>query len=121
MEIGILVWTFSLRLPATFWGCPTGTRSLVGDCGHRAGRQSSAASTGRRPQEFLNSIFVILPGGVEPYVDGGDFSLPIDQEGGGQRVHAAVLSGGLVVADHHPVIHFHFRWERLFSFPALVG
>src|ERR1039458_830941 len=87
MEIGILVWTVSLRLPATFWGCPTVRRSLVGDCGHRAGRQSSTASTGRRLQEFPNSIFVILPGRVEPNVDRGNFSLPIDQEGGGQRVH----------------------------------
>src|ERR1039458_5372751 len=111
MEIGILVWTVSLRLPATFSGCPTVRRSLAGVCGHRAGTQSSTASTGRRQQEFLNSIFVILPGRVEPNLDRGNSSLPIDQEGGGQRVHAAVFPGGLVVADPHPVVHFHFREE----------
>src|ERR1039458_10119744 len=101
MEIGILVWTVSLRLPATFWGCPTVRRSLVGDCGHRAGRQSSTASTGRRLQEVLPDIFALRLGRVEPNVDRGNFPLPIDQEGVRQRVPAAILPGGLVVADHH--------------------
>src|ERR1035441_823630 len=119
MAIGTLVWTVALRLPATFWGCPTVRRSLVGDCGHSAGRHSSTASTGRRLQEFLNTIFEIPPV-REPNVDRGNFPLPIDQEGGRQRVHAAVLPGSIVVADHHPVIHFQIREEWLDGFPALV-
>src|ERR1017187_5134107 len=91
IDTGIFACTASFRLPTTFWGWPTVTRSVL-LCGRNSGRHSTIASIDRRvtlPQKRIDTIFEILSATIDPNVNCGNFSLLIDQERGGQRGPAA--------------------------------
>ena len=53
-------------------------------------------------------------------MDRGDLSVPVDEERGRQRIHAAVKLGRFAVADHHAVVHAQLRKKRLHGFPAII-
>ena len=53
-------------------------------------------------------------------MDRGDFSVPVDQERGRQRVNAAVKLRGGIVADDHAIIHAQFGEEWLDDIPPFI-
>src|SRR5579875_2420863 len=116
--MGIFDCTEALRLPVTFEASPTVRYPLP--CASKQGRHSRASGSIRGSlQELFNPIFKFPPV-RQPNVDGGDFTLAVDEEGGGQRVNPAIKLGRLVIADQHAVVHFLTSGERLHHFPSLI-
>jgi hypothetical protein len=70
-------------------------------------------------QELVDRIFEFPPRG-QTYVNRGDATVAIDQISARQSFDAAILIVGLIVANHHTIIHFVFFEKRLHDFPALV-
>src|ERR1051326_1184806 len=103
--------TAALRLGATLAVSPTERYPAGLLCANSQGRQRvvkrsdsrlvrlDAAGRGRF-EEFLNAIFKVFLA-REPHMDRSDFSGLVNQEGGGQRIHAAVELSRGIVADHH--------------------
>ena len=51
---------------------------------------------------------------------GGDAAIAVNNKSGRQRFDATVHIGGVIVAQHHPVVHFQVFQEGLHHRPAVV-